>query len=117
MFDLGKLIPKLPAYAIEHWDRFLGTCFVLVALFQGVTSTNPLLLLGFGLIFLGEARKNWRYVGMIRIGQFSPSYKRTLAYPKVLACVVWLTVCWVCFRYAAINFQITAQWLRRILYY
>jgi hypothetical protein len=37
MMDLGKIIPKLPAYAIEYWDRFLGICFVLVALFQGIT--------------------------------------------------------------------------------
>jgi hypothetical protein len=133
VFDLEKLIPKLPAAAIYYWDCFLGICFVLAALFQGVTSSSArsgsasssqpctgtigLLLSGFGLITFSMARQCWHYVGAVRLHVCSPQHKRSLAYPKVLASMCWLAASWVFFRYAALSFQITAQWIRRILYY
>jgi hypothetical protein len=120
VFDLGKLVPKLPDFAIAYWDRFLGICFVLVglaALLQKVPHAIGLLLSGFGLTTFGMARRCWHYIGGVRVGEFSPKYKRTLAYPKVLASVVWVAASWSFFRYAALDFEITAQWIRRILHY
>lgn len=63
---LCKLIPKLPSFAFHYWDGFLGICFALAALVQGVASNNyALLLSGFGLLTFSTARKNWHYIGMI----------------------------------------------------
>jgi hypothetical protein len=105
MPDIGKLIPKLPAFAFNYWDGFLGICFVLVALFQGVTPGNySLLLSGFGLLGFSMARRCWHYIGSVRIGEYSPQFKRTLVYPKFLASLFWLAVAAICFRYAAITF-------------
>ncbi len=115
---LDKLIARVPAYAIACWDGFLGICFVLIALVQGVPPSRYWLLLsGFGLISFGMFRKNSHYVGMVRTAQYSASYKSTLAYPKVLASVLWLAASWVFFRYAAISFPVTAQWVRLVLHY
>jgi hypothetical protein len=123
VFDLEKLIPKLPAAAIHYWDCFLGICFVLAALFQGVTSSPPstftigLLLSGFGLITFGMTRRCWHYIGAVRLHECSPQHKRSLAYPKFLASMFWLAASWALFHYAALNFQITARWVRWILHY
>lgn len=120
MFDIGKLVPKLPlpAFSFQYWDRFLGICFVVAALVQGVTPRSyALLLFGFCLLAFSMARERGHYIGAVRIADLSRQYKRTLAYPKVLAGMFWLIVSLVCFRYAALNFQITARWLRLILHY
>jgi hypothetical protein len=119
VFDLEKLIPKLPAAAIHYWDCFLGICFVLAGLFQGVTSSSAisLVLSGFGLITFSMARQCFHYIGAVRLHVCSAQHKRSLAYPKVLASIFWLAASWVCFRYAALNFHITAQWVRWTLHY
>jgi hypothetical protein len=118
MFDLGKLVPKFPAFSFHYWDGFLGICFVLAALLQGVAPSDyALLLSGFGLLTFSMARRCWHSIGAIRIGDYSRQYKRRLAYPRFLAGVFWLAISWVCFRYAALNFHITEQWVRRIFCY
>ena len=119
MLDIGKLLPKLslPDFTFLYWDRFLGIFFVLAALLQGGSLTNPLLPSGFGLIGFSMARRCWHYIGAVRLGEFSPQYKRSLAYPKFFAGMVWLAVSWICFHYAALDFHITAPWVRRILQY
>ena len=120
MFDLDKLIPKLPAFAFLYWDCFVGICFVLAGLaafLQKVPHAIGLLLSGLGFITFSMARHRWHYIGRIRLGEYSPQYKRTLAYPLVLSSVAWLAVSWSFFRYAAIDFEITAQWIRRFLRY
>ena len=120
MFQLEKLVPKLPGFAFPYWDRFLGICLVLVGLIaflQRIPHAIGLLLSGFGVITLSVVRECWHYIGAVRLQTFQPKYKRTLVYPRVLAIMFWLPVSWGFFRYAALDFQITAQWLRWILHY
>jgi hypothetical protein len=119
LFDLQKLVPKLPDAAIHYWDCFTGLCFVLAGLYQAVNSSSGIgwLVSGFGLITFSMARQCFRYVGAVRLHVCSAQYKRSLAYPKLLASVFWLTASWVCFRYAMLNFHITEQWLRWVLHY
>lgn len=120
MFDLEKLIPKLPVAAIHYWDCFLGICFVLAALaalLQGLTLSIGLLLSGFGLITFSMARQCLHYIGAVRLADCSPQYKRKLVYPKFLFGMIWVAASWVCCRYAALNFHITAQWVRWTLHY
>jgi hypothetical protein len=115
-----KLIPKIPALAFRYSDWFLGICFELAGLaafVQKVPHAVGLMLTGGGLITLSMARQSAHYIGVIRVGDFSPAYKRTLAYPKVLAIAVWAVVSWGFFRYAALNFEITSQWIHWILHY
>jgi hypothetical protein len=121
---LEKVIPKLPAAAFYYWDRFLGICLVLAGvagvagLVQGVTSSAVgLLLSGFGLITFSMARECFRYIGAVRVTEWSAQYKWSRAYPRVLASALWLAVSWVLFRYAALNFHITEQWVRWIFRY
>jgi hypothetical protein len=75
------------------------------------------MLSGGGFITLSMARQCWHYIGGVRVGTFSPAYKRTLAYPKVLASAVWVIVSWSFFRYAALDFEIAPQWIHWILRY
>jgi|ERR1039458_3719302 hypothetical protein len=117
---LEKIIPKIPAFAFRYSDWFLGICLVLTGLaafLQKVPHAIGLMLLGGGFITLSMARQCGHYIGAVRVGDFSPGYKRTLAYPKVLFIVVWSGVSWGFFRYAALDFGITAQWIRWILRY
>jgi hypothetical protein len=122
MLDLDKLTPKLPAFAFQYWDGFLGSCFVLVALalvFQGtnINFSFGMMLSGFGLIFFSMARRRGHFIGMVRVTEWSTRYKWKRAYPSILFGGLWLFGSWICFRYAAVNSHINEQWLRRVLFY
>jgi hypothetical protein len=117
---LEKVIPKIPAFAFRYSDWFLGICFVLTGLaafLQKVPHAAGLMLSGGGLIALSMARQCGHYIGAVRVGDFSPSYKRMLAYPKVLFVAVWSGVSWGFFRYAALDFEIPARWIHWALRY
>jgi hypothetical protein len=75
------------------------------------------MLTGGGLITLGMARQCAHYISVIRKEDFSSEYKRRLVYPKVLAVAIWVVVSWSFFRYAALDFELTAHWIHRILHY
>ena len=121
---LAKLIPKFPDFAFAYWDCFLGLCFVLAPLVHGdqLTKDNAFLPPGFGLIFLSMARRNWRYVGVVRLmesdfGKVSLRRKFRLAYPKIVMGSVWFVAFVICLHYSAQNFGVTAPWVRWILRY
>jgi hypothetical protein len=119
MFD--KLVPKLPAYAVFYWDSFLGICFVLgglAAFFQKVPYAIGVLLCGFGLIAFSMARRCCHHIGGVRRScqGYWPEIRKQ-AYPTFFFLIVWAIVSWVCFRYAALDLQITVQWVRWLLFY
>ncbi len=119
-----QLIPKFPDAAFAYWDWFLGVCFVLVPLLHGdqLTKHSVFLPPGFGLICLSMARRNWRYVGMVRLmesgfGDVPLGRKVRLAYPKVIIGRFWFCAFVVCLHYSARNLEITAPWVRWLLRY
>jgi hypothetical protein len=121
---LAKLIPKFPDFAFEYWDCFLGLCFVVAPLLHGdqLTKNSVFLPPGFGLIFLSMARRNWRYVGMVRLlesgfDDVPLGHKVRLAYPKVIMGSFWFGAFVVCLHYSARNLGITAPWVRWLLRY
>ena len=121
---LTKLIPKFPDFAFAYWDCFLGLCFVLAPLLHGdpITKHSVALPVGFGLIFLSMARRNWRYVGMVRLmesdfGKVSMRRKLGLAYPKIIMGIAWIILFVIALRYSARNLDVAAHWVRWILRY
>jgi hypothetical protein len=121
---LAKLIPKFPDFAFAYWDCFLGLCFVLAPLLRGdqITTKNVFLPFGFGLICLSMARRNWTYVGRVRLlesawAEASFGHKIQLAYPKIIWASLWSAAFVICMHYSARNFGIAAPWVRWILRY
>jgi hypothetical protein len=103
-----------------YWDGFLGICFVLVGLaafLQKVSHTTGLLLSGLGMSGFSIARRNAHHIGNVRrsCNGYWPDLRKQ-AYPSFVFCLCWLAFSWGCFRYAALDFEMTAQWARRILY-
>jgi hypothetical protein len=120
---LAKLVPKFPEFAFEYWDCFLGLCFVLAALVHGdqLTTNSVFLPAGFGLIFLSMSRRNWRYVGMVRlmesVGRVSLGYKLRVSFPKIIMGMAWFAAFLICLHYSARNLGIAAPWVRWLLRY
>jgi hypothetical protein len=123
--SLGKFVPKFPDFAFAYWDCFLGLCFVLAALlnWDQIPERNVLMSVGFGLIFLSMARRNWRYVGMVRLMESEGGYKMRLrrkirlAYPQFVFGCIWSVGCFMSFRYAAQSLRVTAPLVRWVLHY
>lgn len=116
---LDKLVPKLSPYAVFYWDGFLGICLVLVGLggfLQKVPHASGLLLSGFGLSAFSASRRCVHHIGNIRRSSagYWPDIRKQ-AYPAFVFSVLWLAASWVCFRYAALDFEMTSQWARWIL--
>ena len=103
-----------------YWDGCLGVCFVLVGLaafLQKVPHAIGLLLSGFGLLAFNMARRCVHHIGNVRRGceGYWPDIRKQ-AYPAFVFWMSWLAVSWVCFHYAALDFEMTAQWARWILH-
>ena len=81
-------------------------------------SSIGLVLSGFGLIAFGMARRCVHHIGNVRrsCAGYWPDMRKQ-AYPAFVAWMFWVTVSWVFCRYAALDFEITSQWIRWILHY